>query len=494
MHPNHRDLRLTGCLPDRAPATPRARPTARFRHQPGAAPRARRGIAWLSLALVGAAAGCAGSVRDVTSTYLPRPLASLRSEDEKDIATGDLDRDGRTDIVVCNKKAFGHNDPDGKRAAILLMNEAAGALQDRTALRTDWHDPDKHNDCRDVVIAELTGDDWPEVVFVNTSRQQPRLYRNLGRDDDGRWAGFVDDSARFPTIVPRHVFENGSTAERQLLFCAGGAGDVDGDGDNDLYFGNYDPSLGGNTADVLLINHGDHFVDETFERLRERANSVFVTDAVLLDMDGDGDIDIVKNNAKAGIPPFGGEAATVILYNDGRGDFRTQAWKRLPGAEPYMIAVGRIDEDAYPDVYQVTDGVDVYAFGPDFERLIRVSALTTGYLGGNAHMADLDGDGDMDLGVADIDTNIANCPGAPGASEATVGEFTLFENIGAAAPRFGGEYLISGVGRGSELWKDNVFDFAFVDIDDDGVLDIFMGLCRGYKILLRGNPGAGMER
>ena len=66
--------------------------------------------------------------------------------------------------------------------------------------------------------------------------------------------------------------------------------------------------------------------------------------------------------------------------------------------------------------------------------------------------------------------------------------FALLVNVGReSAEELGtsNERLYQAVLRSGDSWKEHVFDFAFVDIDGNGRLDIFMGLCCGYKVLMR---------
>ncbi len=57
---------------------------------------------------------------DRTSSRLSLSTISISDADEKDIAVGDLNRDGLTDVVVVRKAPFSN---PGARQDVLLMNE-----------------------------------------------------------------------------------------------------------------------------------------------------------------------------------------------------------------------------------------------------------------------------------------------------------------------------------------------------------------------------------
>jgi len=388
----------------------------------------------------------------------------LFDDQEKDIATGDLNGDGWTDVVVVRKEPFSN---EGPRQDVLLLNQQ-GRLRDVTAL---WAPGflETPTDARDVLIADFTGDGWPDVVIANTFGQQPSFYRNAGLDLEGRWLGLVDESSqRFPEIlVPDDVIT--------LQFCAVTAGDVDDNGALDLYFANYREQFG--TTDVLLMNDGTgHFVNESDSRLGDRANVAFGTSAEIHDVDADGDLDIVKMSAKyIAFPFFDG---TYVLFNDGTGRFDTVEVQRLDANLPYMFTVADFNQDGLLDHYVVTDledriliARDVVSDGPvDYATRPAAASPRTADVGGNTKVADVDGDGDLDIGIAPIDVDRANCGGAE--------VFALLENTGAD--------LVDPwpLAQPAAIHIDP-HDFAFLDLDRDGCTDLFMGLCQGWRVFMQ---------
>ncbi|MFK7847308.1 MAG: putative Ig domain-containing protein [Rhodothermales bacterium] len=385
---------------------------------------------------------------------------SLDSNDgeEKDLAVGDLDKDGWDDIVVVRKEGFMGT---GARADMLLMNEA-GTLVDRT---TDFAPgfTAEQTIARDVIIEDLDGDGWDDVLIANTFGDQPSFYRNLG-ESGGTWLGLANESsARLP------VLDTGS-----IQYCSVAAGDVNGDGAPDLYFSNY--VMDGTTEDVLLINDGSgNFTDEGNARLGNLIDVAFGTQANIIDMDADGDGDIVKLSANQPSGPYGTDGI-FVLYNDGTGNFSD--WSVVPSDEAYMYIIGDFNNDSAYDFYIVDDGADYVNMsnGVTANSNINFTQETTPWVrtaghGANLRIGDLDLDGDLDIGVADVDTSEPPCVATD------LRSFLLLENKGSATGEF-----IDPYGAADKPWSTNMYDFVFVDINNDGNLDIFTAECAGYGL------------
>ncbi len=396
---------------------------------------------------------------DESSTRLSLAAGFLNDDQEKDVAAGDLDKNGWDDVVVVRKASFSS---PGTRVDLLLMN-VNGVLIDQT----DQYAPgfsSNPTDARDVLIKDLDGDGWDDVLIVTTFEDQPRLYRNLGQDGTGQWLGLSDESAaRLPAL------------NVVVQFCGVASGDIDGNGSPDLYLSNY--KMDGTAEDVLLINDGSgHFSDQTAARIGQLRNSGFSTSAAIIDVDGDGDRDIVKHNTRPVVP--WDSSAVVILFNNGSGNFSN--WQKVPSTDPYMFAIEDLNNDGKPDVYVVEDAQDHVESATTvsidtsvgFSRQWITTARTVGH-GGNLKFADLDGDGDLDLGVADVDTTLPPCDTGQSSRK-----LVLFRNEAVASGT-----LTDPWGGISKVWNQNTYDFAYLDIDNDGDLDIFAAQCSSYAVL-----------
>lgn len=160
-----------------------------------------------SLLLAAVAAGVAtpslraqwATFQDQTNSRLVASAALVATDSqEKDYAWADLDKDGDIDLVIVRKQPF---TSAGKFPNVLLMNEG-GVLTDRTTLYASASLVpgsqgmlDATND-RDVVICDVDGDTWLDVVTCTTLTSSdpqyirvPRVYINLGNDGSGNWQG-----------------------------------------------------------------------------------------------------------------------------------------------------------------------------------------------------------------------------------------------------------------------------------------------------------------
>ncbi len=385
-------------------------------------------------------------------------LSLANDSDEKDLAVGDLNKDGWDDIIVVRKDGFMGTGP---RTDLLIMNEA-GTLVDRTTEFASGF-ANEPTVARDVIIEDLDGDGWDDVLIANTFGDRPSFYRNLG-ESGGMWLGLADESAsRLPSLDTKLV-----------QYCAVAAGDVDGDGALDLYFSNY--IMDGTTEDLLLMNDGNgNFTDEGIDRLGNLIDVAFGTQANIIDMDGDGDNDIVKISAKQPAGPFGDDGI-FVLYNDGTGNFSN--WSVVPSADAYMYIIGDFDNNSENDFYIVDDGADYVNLSTGITANSNMSftqsttpwVRTAGH-GANLRVGDLDHDGDLDLGVADVDTSVPPCEASD------LRAFLLLENKDSATGEF-----IDPFGAADKPWSKNMYDFVFVDVNKDGNLDIFTAECAGYGL------------
>lgn len=405
---------------------------------------------------------------DETDQRLDLSTVSMNDSEEKNLALGDLNGNGWTDVIVVRKVPFS---TPGSRSDVLLMNEG-GELVDRTNEFAPGFLNDE-TDARFVIIHDVTGNDWLDVVIATTFGQQPKLYRNLGTGPDGTWRGLADESSiRLPHITPLN--QPGGPQ-----FCGVAAGDVTGNGAPDLYFSNYRQF--GATTDALLINDGNgFFTDETEERLGNLARVAFGTGAWIADMNNNGHADIVKISTLFSVSPFN-TTGVFTLYNNGDGVFTEQPFQTIETSVPYMFAVSDLNNSGMLDLFIVRDTQDrVYTaqhINPDGtvnyqSSTISPSPRTTGF-GGDIALGDIDNNGYTDVGVSPVDVDIQNCSGP------SAGEFALLQN--------------SGDGNIFDPWPSNddqnihvrPHDMKFVDLDNNGCLDIVMGLCTGWRVFMQ---------
>ena len=421
---------------------------------------------WLAAPRAAVAGDWVTFVDQTASRIVADPGVGVSDPQEKDLISGDVDQDGDADLIVVRKTPF--TNPGGFRN-VLFMNEG-GVMTDRTStLAPDFLDP---TDDRDVELADVDGDGWLDIITAGTFGEQPRILINLG-ETAGVWLGFDYEPNRLPVLT--------SATGNGPKFCGLGVGDLTGDGRPELYFADYENDM----EDRLLINDGTgFFTDETASRLTaEMVASTFGTDADIADMNGDGFNDIIKDNASGtsgggveGIAP-----AVQILYNDGTGHFTFMA---IPNSDaPYMVAPADFTQDDRLDLFVVDDGQDSYLIntGNDVEGHAQFTTHTvapspnTNFFGGNVQFADLDNDGILDVLVSDVDTDISGCDR----------QLVLLQGQGQPPAVTYADPL----GGASRPWTpQGTFDVEAMHIDDDGVLDLWIGTCNGNLVFMGVDP------
>lgn len=371
-------------------------------------------------------------------------LASDPAEDTKDtldVEFADVDGDGDLDLFAVDGSASAAPFPNR-----LLINDGTGNFADESFARlppipansteVDFGDVDGDGDL-DALVTNLgpnqllindgngffTEAPLPQATppgppgfavpfppfFVEVSAEG--LFADL--DNDGDLDIVIANENPFPFGPPGDVNRvlindgTGTFAEGPGRIPFGieqGAGyaigDIDGDGDNDLI----QIDIGENN--VLINNGAGFFTDETAARLAG-GGSFSSRKGVLGDVDGDGDLDLVVGNSR--------NEQNQIFLNDGLGVF-TESGGALPPRLDTTTDVDLVDLDSDGDLDLYVTNVGDFVFGHGFlgdsnrilindgngffvdatfpsgdERLGRST---------NAEFGDVDGDGYVDLAIA----------------------------------------------------------------------------------------------
>ncbi|MEM6794661.1 MAG: CRTAC1 family protein [Acidobacteriota bacterium] len=252
-------------------------------------------------------------------------------------------------------------------------------------------------------------------------------------------------------------------------------GDVDGDGDVDLFLANYGP-------DELWLNRGDGTFENRTAKAGVAGSGTWSTGATLADLNGDGWLDLyvidyvrfdVKNNpvcyASSSRPDYCGPSsfppATNRFYrNRGDGTFEdltaASGLGQAAGASLGVVAAD-FDEDGRLDLYVANDGQPNHLWLNRGDGTFADEALLAG-LAFNREgqpeasmgiaIGDLDADRDLDLFL----THLANETN------------TLYLNQGGAL--FDDRSIESGLAAPSLALTS--FGTAALDVDNDGWLDL----------------------
>ncbi|MEC7771864.1 MAG: VCBS repeat-containing protein [Bacteroidota bacterium] len=377
----------------------------------------------------GTSAGSTAFYTDVTTLHLPYKDLQLLS---MDAGIADLDQDGDMDILIANEH----------RPNILLINNGKGSFTNESALRI----PQVDHDSEDIGFADFDLDGDLDIVVVSEDDKTNELYLNNGNGT------FSDGGDRIPVT---------GTSNSVVVF------DINADGSPDILIGN-------NGQNNMLINDGTgHFKDETLERFGAFLD--VTQDLTLADVDNDGDQDLLVGN----------EDANRILINTGNGFFEDQSSDRLPyrsePEETREVVVADIDGDGDLDILYG----NVQAFVDNAlrqNRLLRndgkgfFTDITATHLPKDDNRCfgvaflDIDRDGDPDIMTGN--TNGARFGGNT--------PYSVYLNNGEGKFTEGTEKIIpEGIsGRG--------FDIDFVDLNGDGINDLFLSNRGSQDFMLLG--------
>jgi len=204
----------------------------------------------------------------------------------------------------------------------------------------------------------------------------------LRREANPMWCTGSASAVRGPMqLEPAAAFVLGSNANAQVL------ADVDRDGDLDVVIG-----LPGGGGRVLRNERGGVLSDSG-----EVLGGVDFTLALAVgDLDQDGDLDVITGNTAGG--------GAWIYLNDGAGHFLETA-QVAAGAHTTALALGDVDRDGDLDLVVGNLGVRGESnrlFTNDGHGRLRDTGLRFGSLETRSLLlADVDGDGDLDLITAD---------------------------------------------------------------------------------------------
>ncbi len=247
-------------------------------------------------------------------------------------------------------------------------------------------------------------------------------------------------------------------------------GDVDGDGDMDVVMGVLGGAFNPNLSSVENLHYFRHGAGGTFEAVTRRLIRTLDVGAESLpafsDLDRDGDLDFLISNK---IEPGETRTGRLFVYENTGSSTAPEFQARGPVAgfpDAYHLApaFGDLDGDGDEDMllgewrdqiaYYRNDGPGAGGPSPRWMLVDSVAARLTRGRNTTPHLADLDGDGDLDLLVGE-----------------SSGAINYYANVGGPrSPRF---QLVSDEFQGIDVGRRSVP--VTLDVDGDGDLDLIVG-------------------
>ena len=341
-------------------------------------------------------------------------------DDEYGVVAADFNNDGLTDIFTCGLFEANH----------LYINSGNNTFADKAQQwNVNGEISIKHHELNLGACAGDFDNDGDEDLYVTVLNGRNKLYKNYrgksfvdyssishgtGEQSDRTnavIAGDVDNDGDLDIFITnenttnRLFLNNGAgifeevTQSAGLTTKAGGMGcsfaDIDNDGDLDLYVANW--SSGNILYKNLLKEKGKLFFEDitavsgTGGKVYTKSNAV-----VFADIDNDADPDLFVTNRKT---------SNRLYLNDGHGLF-TDRTADMPGEDSlksYGAVIADFDGDGWKDIYVSNVGTNVLFMNVRGKRFVNSSskfgAGLEGYSTGSA-AADFDNNGSIDLYVA----------------------------------------------------------------------------------------------
>jgi len=365
------------------------------------------------------------------------------------VAVGDVNGDGKLDLVLGNECASSGCSPGGPAVSVLLGNgdgtfQAAVSYGSGGSSGPFWPVA--------IAIADVNGDHKPDLVVANGGSNslgvllgngdgtfQPAVSYGSGEffpvsvavadlNGDGRQDIVVANECG-PVTCDGSVgvlLGNGDGTFRPVVtYSSGGeyglsvaVGDVNGDGKPDLLVANgcYSLTLCGRKGAVaVLLGNGDGTFRAPTEYL---SGGAYPYSLKVVDLNGDGKLDLVAANSFSG--------TLSVLLGNGDGTFQEavtySSGDKLNVAQISSVAVGDVDGDGHPDLLLTTESmgangnnggaVSVLLGNGDGTFQAAVEYASGGYQTLGVAAGDVNGDGKPDVLIANsCSQNNSDCGG-----------------------------------------------------------------------------------
>jgi hypothetical protein len=252
---------------------------------------------------------------------------SAKNYDSEDIAVADFDGDGDMDVVFVSEDNIQHE---------FYANDGAGNFTEIPNMLPD-------SEANAVTAADINGDGFKDLIIGNAGQDAILINTPAGEAGKGIWSRYFEDETGQRLPMDESVTQDMETRKVTL-------GDIDGDGDLDLYLSNVAFIQGKNAQDRICFNDGTGvFSDKTLKNLP--AENGHTLDGKFCDVDGDGDSDLLTCDG------FG--MYVKAFKNNGAGQFTDGSAAVFPTelfGENLGIEIADLNGDGKNDIYIVRRG------------------------------------------------------------------------------------------------------------------------------------------
>jgi hypothetical protein len=372
------------------------------------------------------------------------------------VAVADVNGDGKPDLIVANKCPSPSTCFEGNVSGTVnvLLGNGDGTFQPPVSYGTGaWNNTQYGAVPNELAVGDVNGDGKPDIVVANdclsVTCSSGAVSVLLGNGDG--------------TFQEAVTYGSGGVAASSAAL-----GDINGDGKIDivvanvcLTFDGFDCTGGGVAA---LLGNGDG----TFQpAVSYGSGGIGANSVVVADVNGDGRLDLLVANTGE----FFNSGTVGVLLNNGDGAFQP-AVSYSAGPTPWAVAVADLNADGHPDLVvadscwcgaDASVGVLLNKGDGTFQPVTTYDS--GGQLAFAVAIADVNGDGKLDLLVADDNATPYD----------SVAGVLLGNGDGTFQPAITFDV---GVGAGS---------IAAADVNGDGWLDMVLA-SGGAAVLLNNTP------
>lgn len=343
--------------------------------------------------------------------FLPAVTYDSGGFESLSVAVGDLNGDGKPDVVVANLCVTSGNCRNGTVG--VLLGKGDGTFQPAVIYSSGGYHANS------VAIADVNGDGKPDVIVAN------HFFSSRDHTSGGVSVLFGNGDGTFALA---QSFRSGGWYASSLAVA-----DVNGDGQADLSVGNGCTSSGHCQKGTVRVLLGKG--DGTFQLGADCGTGAWIRALALADVNGDGKPDIVVAQ----------EGGINILLGNGDGTFQLYAAYGSGGSAVRSVAVADVNSDGRPDLLVVSSClsnsdcssgiVGVLLGNGDGTFQPAVTYASGAVYGRSVAAGDVNGDGKTDVVVANQfgpteDTRALAIGVLPGNGDGTLQSALTFESGG----------------------------------------------------------------